>query len=116
VAGNLAIVLGHVAFLLSMPGMEHTPPADADKSRTPEAPVEGGKITRLEATIYIELIVDGEIVDLNRIPLPSDTPIIHERFKAKESPTRPRSQRLQRLQRGRQRTWPESWPKELESS
>jgi hypothetical protein len=32
-------------------------------------------------TIYIELIVDGEIVDLNRILLPTDTPIIDERFK-----------------------------------
>jgi hypothetical protein len=30
---------------------------------------------------YIELIVDGTIVDLNRIPLPADTPIIDERFK-----------------------------------
>jgi hypothetical protein len=27
------------------------------------------------------LIVDGEIVDLNRISLPPDTPIIDERFK-----------------------------------
>lgn len=34
-----------------------------------------------ESTIYIELIVDGEIVDLNRIPLPPETPIIDERFK-----------------------------------
>jgi hypothetical protein len=25
--------------------------------------------------------VDGEIIDLNRIPLPADTPIIDERFK-----------------------------------
>jgi hypothetical protein len=32
-------------------------------------------------TTYIELVVDGEIVDLNRIPLPADTPIIDERFK-----------------------------------
>ena len=32
-------------------------------------------------TTYIELVVDGEIVDLNRIPLPPDTPIIDERFK-----------------------------------
>lgn len=31
-------------------------------------------------TIYIELIVDGEIIDLNRIQLPADTPIIDERF------------------------------------
>jgi hypothetical protein len=30
----------------------------------------------------IELVVDGDIVDLNRIPLPADTPIIDERFKA----------------------------------
>ena len=29
----------------------------------------------------IDLIVDGEIVDLNRIPLPKDRPIIDERFK-----------------------------------
>jgi hypothetical protein len=30
---------------------------------------------------YIELIVDGDIVDLNRIFLPADTPITDERFK-----------------------------------
>jgi hypothetical protein len=27
------------------------------------------------------LVVDGTVVDLNRIPLPGDTPIIDERFK-----------------------------------
>jgi hypothetical protein len=32
-------------------------------------------------TTYIELVVDGEIVDSNRIPLPADTPIIDQRFK-----------------------------------
>jgi hypothetical protein len=31
--------------------------------------------------MYIELVVDGAIVDLNRIPLPADTPIVDERFK-----------------------------------
>ena len=35
-----------------------------------------------DRTIYIELIVDGDIIDLNRIPLPPDTPILDERFKA----------------------------------
>jgi hypothetical protein len=35
----------------------------------------------LERCTYIELIVDGTIVDLNRMPLPTDTPIIDERFK-----------------------------------
>jgi hypothetical protein len=34
-----------------------------------------------EGTTYLELVVDGDIVDLNRIPLPADTPIIDERFK-----------------------------------
>ena len=54
----------------------HTPPQG-------EAPITGDQVTggRWEQTIYIELIVDGEIVDLNRIPLPADTPIIDERFK-----------------------------------
>ena len=54
----------------------HTPPAG-------EAPIEDAKNVggRWQRTIYIELIVDGDIVDLNRIPLPPDTPIIDERFK-----------------------------------
>lgn len=54
----------------------HTPP-------TGEAPIADGKDAKgnWEKTIYIELIVDGEIIDLNRIPLPADTPIIDERFK-----------------------------------
>jgi hypothetical protein len=29
---------------------------------------------------YIDLVVDGDVVDLNRIPLPADTPIIDERL------------------------------------
>jgi hypothetical protein len=29
----------------------------------------------------IDLIVDGDAVDLNRIPLPANTPIIDDRFK-----------------------------------
>lgn len=54
----------------------HTPPAG-------EAPIADGKDAKgnWEKTIYIELIVDGEIIDLNRIPLPPDTLIIDERFK-----------------------------------
>jgi hypothetical protein len=54
----------------------HTPPMG-------EAPIADAKDVggRWERTIFIELIVDGEIVDLNRIPLPPDTPIIDERFK-----------------------------------
>jgi len=33
---------------------------------------------------YIELVVDGKTVDLNRIPLPEDTPIIDKRFKEEQ--------------------------------
>lgn len=57
----------------------HTPPMG---TKPVSAKVSGKeKPIRLEKTIYIELIVDGKIVDLNRIPLPPDTPIKDERFK-----------------------------------
>jgi hypothetical protein len=47
-----------------------------------EGPIEGVEDRRLRwmNTTYIELVVDGQIVDLNRIPLPKGTPIIDERF------------------------------------
>jgi hypothetical protein len=54
----------------------HTPP-EGQAPNTDIKAVNGN----WEQTIYIELIVDGSIVDLNRIPLPADTPIIDERFK-----------------------------------
>lgn len=53
----------------------HPPPeAEAPLADAKQA---GGDWRR---TIYIELIVDGETVDLNRIRLPPNTPIIDERF------------------------------------
>jgi hypothetical protein len=61
----------------------HAPPAGTDKRVNPELPIAG--VTNLRErwmnTTYIELIVDGNIVDLNRIPLPQDTPVIDQRFK-----------------------------------
>jgi hypothetical protein len=48
----------------------HTPPVDANTGKTV-----GG-----DQTSYIELVVDGNIVDLNRIALPADTPIVDKRF------------------------------------
>jgi hypothetical protein len=39
------------------------------------------------ARIEIQLIVDGDIVDLNRIPLPPNTPIIDLRFKMENHKT-----------------------------
>ncbi|MEX2216215.1 MAG: hypothetical protein WD768_19045 [Phycisphaeraceae bacterium] len=52
----------------------------------PEAPIAGATDPRSKwmNTTYIELVVDGEVVDLNRIPLPADTPIVDERFKEKK--------------------------------
>ena len=61
-----------------------TPPVDAGREAATEVSSEDAKNAhgewRTKAT-YIELVVDGEIVDLNRIPLPADTPIVDERFK-----------------------------------
>jgi len=64
----------------------HCPPKGQwDNPKTPEAPIEGYPTEsphRWQWTNYIELVVDGQIVDLNRVQLPPDTPIIDERFKA----------------------------------
>ena len=62
----------------------HTPPlSPADNPAAGEATLPGAANaqTRGLSTTYIELVVDGEIVDLNRIPLPSDGSIVDERFK-----------------------------------
>jgi hypothetical protein len=60
----------------------HSPPAGTDKRVNPEEPINSTNVReRWMWTTYIELVVDGDIVDLNRIPLPADTPIIDERFK-----------------------------------
>ncbi|MGI8980267.1 MAG: hypothetical protein ACR2FY_13660 [Pirellulaceae bacterium] len=62
----------------------HTPPGDEAQGAGNEVSITDAKKAhgewRTKAT-YIELVVDGEIVDLNRIALPADTLIIDERFK-----------------------------------
>ena len=61
----------------------HCPPAgQTENAATPEVPIAGTQNmrTRWMNTTYVELVVDGQIVDLNRIPLPPDTPIVDERF------------------------------------
>ena len=45
----------------------------------PITPAEAGGLP-VRTQTDIELIVDGEIVNLNRIPLPAETPIIDKRF------------------------------------
>ena len=63
----------------------HCPPVGQwENPKTPEAPLEGYPNeyrSRWQRMNYIELLVDGQVVDLNRILLPHDTPIIDERFK-----------------------------------
>ena len=61
----------------------HSSPAGTDKKANLGEPL-GGRRDGQQAwtwTNHIILVVDGEIVDLNRIPLPAETPIIDERFK-----------------------------------
>jgi hypothetical protein len=61
----------------------HCPPAaQDDKTAERAAPTTGGNGQggSRGMAYSIELVVDGKIVDLNRIPLPADTPIVDERF------------------------------------
>jgi hypothetical protein len=73
----------------------HCPPEGQwDNPNTPEAPIKGyaeESRSRWGNTNYIELVVDGKIIDLNRILLPSGTPIVDERFKA-DGPGSPANQ------------------------
>ena len=89
---------GAPIFLLSAPNQRlgtelkagvriQTPPPLTKQSGQRPIPIPGKRSTR-QAWIYgtfIELIVDGDIVDLNRIQLPKETPIIDERFENKET-------------------------------
>lgn len=62
----------------------HAPPVgQADNPNTPEAPIPGvtDPHVRWMNTTYIELVVDGDTVDLKRIKMPADTPVIDERTK-----------------------------------
>ncbi|MGN6133407.1 MAG: hypothetical protein ACTHOU_02860 [Aureliella sp.] len=60
----------------------HCPPTgQSENPATPEKPINSTNAReRWMYTTYIELLVDGSVVDLNHLPLPPDTPIIDERF------------------------------------
>lgn len=49
---------------------------------TPAKPDDGRVALYHRARVDIELIMDGDVVDLNRVALPNDTPIIDRRFLA----------------------------------
>jgi hypothetical protein len=63
----------------------HCPPQTGDRV-VPETPVAGPTNDKSVWlwTRYIELVVDGKIVDLNRISLPADTPIVDKRFEDRQ--------------------------------
>ena len=64
----------------------HSPPVgQSDNPNTPEAPIPGVKEarTRWMNTTYLDLVVDGDIIDPSRIRLPENAPIIDERTQAK---------------------------------
>jgi hypothetical protein len=96
----IILVRGPYTFLganIKAGAVVHAPPAQTDQRANPEVPLPGQRDPRATWmwTTFLELVVDGEIVDLNRIPLPADTPIIDERFQAapKPSPRRGGGQR-----------------------
>lgn len=64
----------------------HCPPARSDDRERPAGRLPGDTDDRSRWlwSCYIDLIVDRAIVDLNRIRLPTDTPIIDERFDAED--------------------------------
>jgi hypothetical protein len=69
------------------------PPPQQEQNVASPAPTPNTTNLRIrwQWTTYIELIVDGDIVDLNRIPLPADTPIIDKRFEAEKTKSLNRS-------------------------
>lgn len=60
----------------------HVPPPTRPGESVPPMPIAGA--TRIRErwlwTTYLEVVVDGRVVDLNRVPLPPETPIIDLRF------------------------------------
>ena len=60
----------------------HCPPPLTGNRGLPEVPLAGdpSEAGSWLYTTFLELVVNGNIVDLNRIPLPVNTPIIDKRF------------------------------------
>lgn len=63
----------------------HCPPVgQSENPATPEAPINSNNVyERWMYTTYIEVLVDGKVIDINRLRLPADTPIIDRRFKGR---------------------------------
>jgi hypothetical protein len=60
----------------------HSPARGDEEQGDAKAPLNGEGLNQHSMRVtYIELVVDGNIVDLNRIAMPADTLVIDERFK-----------------------------------
>ncbi len=66
----------------------HCPPPESPNDKMPKEPLDSPNVrVRWMYKNFIELVVDeGGIVDLKRIPMPPDTPIVDERFTKDASP------------------------------
>jgi hypothetical protein len=62
---------------------------DGEKTWIPATPGKDFKGFLFRARIDLEVVVDGKIIDLNRIRIPSDTPIIDNRWPNEESKNEP---------------------------
>ncbi|WP_152100924.1 hypothetical protein [Lacipirellula parvula] len=63
------------------PAVRSAPKSEVATPRNPNA---SNMRARWANCTFIELVVDGKVVDLNRISLPADTPIIDRRFDVKK--------------------------------
>jgi hypothetical protein len=64
----------------------HSPPVgQSNNPNPPEAPIAGITNPRVRwmNTTYLEVVVDGDVIDPDRIRLPGHTPLFDERSKAK---------------------------------
>jgi len=60
----------------------HSPPVGQSKNpNTPEAPIAGVTNPRMRwmNTTYLVVVVDGDVIDPDRIRMPANTPVIDER-------------------------------------
>ena len=67
-----------------LPEYVTTGEVDGKKTWIPAARGQGFLGIMNRARVDLELIIDGKIIDLNRIRIPSDTPIIDKRWPAEE--------------------------------
>jgi hypothetical protein len=66
----------------------HSPPAgQSNNPNTPEAPIPGvtDPWVRWMNTTFLEVVVDGDVIDRNRLRIPADTPVFGERSPGKAS-------------------------------